>query len=345
MPVLLFFLIGLAAAGIASGQEPLRYICYRASAAPVVDGRLDDAAWLLAPWTSYFVDIEGDRKPAPRFRTRVKMLWDDQAFYVAAEMEEPHVWASLTQHDAVICMDNDFEVFIDPDGDHHEYYELELNPFNTTWDLFLPKPYRDGGQAVNAWEIRGLRTAVHVDGTLNNPADTDRGWSVEIALPWEALREYAHRPSPPRDGDSWRVNFSRVEWKHRVVNGRYEKIPDTREDNWVWSPQGLINMHYPEHWGYVQFSTRRQGEAAARPDPTAAARRALLQIYYAQAEFRRKNKRWATPDELPAHSFWMTADGWRAETTARGARETDLRVAIRQDSKIEVLVPKPGEIP
>lgn len=186
------------------------------------------------------------------------MLWDAQAFYIAAGMEEAHIWATLTEHDSVICMDNDFEVLLDPDGDNHEYDELELNPLNTTWDLFLPEPYQDGGKAVNAWETRGLRTAVEVDGTLNNPADTDRGWSVEIALPWEAFHEYAHRPAPPQDGDSWRVNFSRVERRHRAVNGRYEKIPDTREDNRVWSPQGLIDMHYPEHWGMCSSPSERK---------------------------------------------------------------------------------------
>ena len=58
---------------------------------------------------------------------------------------------------------------------------------------------------------------------------------------------------PPEPGTVWRVNFSRVQWKLDVVDGRYEKAPDTPEDNWVWSPQGVINMHQPEHWGYVRF--------------------------------------------------------------------------------------------
>ena len=102
------------------------------------------------------MDIEGDRRPEPRFRTRMKMLWDDQALYIAAELEEPHVWATLTEHDSVIFHDNDFEVFLDPDGDSHLYAELELNALNTTWDLLLPKPYKDGGKAVDAWEIAGL---------------------------------------------------------------------------------------------------------------------------------------------------------------------------------------------
>jgi hypothetical protein len=243
----------LALAIIAAADGPLRYQAPFASSAVRVDGRQDDAAWAAAPWTPLFVDIEGDAKPKPRFKTRAKMLWDAEYFYIAAEMEEPHVWGTLTQHDSVIFHDNDFEVFIDPNGDTLEYYEFEINALNTGWDLFLDKPYRFNGKARNEWEIPGLKTAVHVDGTLNDPRDTDRGWTVEIALPWTVLGEYAHRPAPPRTGDEWRVNFSRVEWQHRVNGGRYEKVPGTKEDNWVWSPQGVVNMHIPEKWGYVRF--------------------------------------------------------------------------------------------
>src|SRR6185436_5547504 len=169
-------------------------------------------------------------KPKPRFRTRVKMLWDDQFFYVTADMEEPHLWATLTNHDAVIFHDPDFEVFIDPDGDGHDYYEFEINALNTGWDLLLKKPYKNGGPALNSWEIPGLKTAVNVRGTINNPADRDEGWSVEMAFPWKALAEFAHRPTPPHDGDQWRVNFSRVEWLIEVVEGKYQKVAGKKED-------------------------------------------------------------------------------------------------------------------
>src|SRR5262249_51445227 len=86
--------------------HPRGYVCYRATAPIVIDGKLDDDAWKAAPWTEDFVDIESDAKPRPRFRTRVKMLWDDQYFYVAADLEEPHVWGTLTKHDSVIFNDN-----------------------------------------------------------------------------------------------------------------------------------------------------------------------------------------------------------------------------------------------
>jgi hypothetical protein len=133
---------------------------------------------------------------------------------------------------------------------------LEINALNTGWDLFLPKPYREGGSADNSWEIPGLRTAVHMNGTINDPRDRDRGWSVEIAFPWAA---FASRPpvKTPATGDQWRVNFSRVEWRTSITGGKYVKVPNLPEDNWVWSPQGLINMHVPDRWGYVEFAGSR----------------------------------------------------------------------------------------
>src|SRR5688572_9247990 len=159
--------------------HPKGYVCFRAAAPLVIDGKLDDAAWKSAQWTDDFVDIQGDKKPRPRFKTRTKMLWDDEFLYIGAELEEPHVWATLTQRDAVIFHDNDFEVFLDPDGDNHLYAELEINALNTVWDLLLVRPYRDGGPAITGWDIPGLRTGVSIQGTLNDPSDVDEGWSVE----------------------------------------------------------------------------------------------------------------------------------------------------------------------
>ena len=270
--------IGAALAGSAEdevrpGPWPMRgYACVRATEPIEIDGRLDDPAWALAPWTDPFVDIEGARRPAPRLRTRAKMLWDEDYFYVAADLEEPHLWATLRNRDAVIFYDNDFEVFIDPDADTHVYSEIELNAFNTVWDLLLVKPYRDGGPAIHAWDIAGLRTAVYVDGTINDPADEDRGWSVEIAVPWGVLDETTEATCPPSDGDRWRVNFSRVQWRLETVDGVYRKVVDPAtdkplaEDNWVWSPQREIAMHEPEHWGIVEF---RLASSDAPVEPTA----------------------------------------------------------------------------
>ena len=247
-----------------------RYYCRKLERPIDIGGEHPDPVWESIPWSDDFVDITGDDALRPRFRTRVRMAWDDDFFYVAAAMEEPHVWGTITDKNAVMFEDNDFEIFIDPDGDGCNYYEFEVNALGSIWELSLPKPYGDGGKPVLGCNIEGLKHAVRVDGTVNDPSDVDDGWSVEVAIPWSGLLRYhRERGCPPAAGDVWRVNFSRVQWRHEIVAGRYVRIPPHGtpiaeslnpeeqphpEDNWVWSPQGAINMHLPHRWGEVEFA-------------------------------------------------------------------------------------------
>lgn len=236
--------------------DPRRYTCVRATSPITLDGKLDDDAWRSAPWSDLFVDIEGEAKPEPRFKTRMKMLWDDAHLYFAAEMEEPHVWGTLVNKNDIIYRDNDFEIFIDPDGDTKNYYEFEINALGTIMELTMNKPYHEKGKYTLGTNLPGLKSAVHVDGTVNDPRDEDRGWSVEVAIPWKDLEHYRGTMAcPPKPGDAWRINFSRVQWRHEIVDGKYIKVPKEQspEDNWVWSPIGRIDMHRPERWGYVVF--------------------------------------------------------------------------------------------
>jgi hypothetical protein len=245
---------------------------------------------------------------------------------------EPHVWGTLTNHDAVIFQDPDFEVFIDPDGDRHNYYEVEMNALNTGWDLILKKPYIDGGPALNEWEIPGLKTAVHVNGSLNDPKDRDESWTVEIAIPWKVLAEFSKQKAPPKSGDIWRVDFSRVEWQIDTRDGKYKKVPGTREDNWVWSPTGIIDMHRPENWGHVKFTKKSKATARFSPkrDGTVDT---LLELYYAQKDFYQVNKRFATSvNELRDPENFKRV---KLETTATGYRATLKGRSIRADGFLE----------
>ena len=281
---------------------PRQTICYRTASPLTIDGKLQEAAWRAVPPSDLFVDIEGPQhQPQPRFQTTVKMLWDDEFLYVAAEMEEPDIWATLKTRDSVIFQDNDFEVFIDPDGDTHAYYELEVNALATAWDLMLLQPYRDGGPAIHGWDIAGLAVGVDVRGTMNTPGDKDNGWSVEIAMPWKALREAAPGRNLPQPGDQWRVNFSRVEWDIDVNQATYVKRVDSTtgkplpEHNWVWSPQGAINMHMPERWGHVQFSNAVAGSQTTPfvENRNERVKWALRRLYYRQRQYRTEHARYA----------------------------------------------------
>lgn len=270
--------------------HPVGYVCLRASAPLAVDGSLDDPAWRAAPWSSDFGDMVTGVVPDAALRTRMKLLWDDRFLYVAAEVAGPDLWAEMTKHDSPLYQENAFEFFIDPNGDDHEYYEFEINARNTTWDLFLPRPYRDGGQGISGWEILGLQSAVRLNGTLNDAADVDQGWTIELAVPWSALGEQARRPAPPHAGDQWRMNFTRVETPLQRDGRAYRKIVGQASRVFSWARQYVMDIHRPETWGYVQFETAPR---AFVPDPSWPARRWLRAAYDAQRDYQKTHGTWA----------------------------------------------------
>jgi hypothetical protein len=155
--------------------------------------------------------------------------------------------------------------------------------------------------------MRGLEIGIAIDGTLNNPTDKDTGWTVELAIPWKDLAEASADGEKPSVGDQWRINFSRVQWKHRIVDGKYSKAlnPQTEEplaeDNWVWSPQGVINMHYPEMWGFVQFAAKGDTDQSVTLPNEEYIKWYLRQLYYRQHDYHQQEALFAkNPDALEA---------------------------------------------
>lgn len=282
------------------GLEPLfttarGYVVQHTDQVIKMDGRLQESAWQNAEWTTDFVDIEGSLKTLPSLRTQVKMLWNDSTLFIAAKMQEPQVWAKQAHHDDIIFQDNDFEIFIDPDNNTHQYFEIEVNAFNKIFDLFLPKPYRNGGDALIGWDVGGLKSGVQVDGTMNNTNDQDQGWTVEMAIPLRSVR-MGFSFNAPKEGTLWRINFSRVEWDTKISGNKNIKLTDATgkslpEHNWVWSPQGVINMHYPERWGYLQFS--RKDNAVFTMPFSELQKQQLWLIYYRQKEQQEKTGKYA----------------------------------------------------
>lgn len=239
---------------------PKHYIITKTNEQIIVDGIANETSWQSALFSDSFIDIEGVQ--TPKFDTKVKMLWDEKYLYVFTKMAEPHIWGNLKQRDTIIYFNNDFEIFIAPAGTTRNYGEIEINALGTIWDLLLDKPYRDGGKAISHWHIDGLISAVHIEGSLNDHSDIDTYWSVEMAIPMNALIELKDKPRIlPIEGEQWRINFSRVEWDYDIVDGAYQRKKENdnkfqREYNWVWSNQKTINMHQPEKWGILQFTNK-----------------------------------------------------------------------------------------
>ena len=276
------------------------YLCLNPATEMSIDGNLTE--WQNTPKTSDFIDITGKPNLLPYLNTNVMMMWDSNYLYVAAELEEPHLWATVSERDRVIYLDNDFEIFIDPDGDTHNYVEIEVNALGTVWDLFLARPYRDGTTPLNSYNIDGLLCEIKLKGSLNDPSDTDEGWTIEIAIPWSALVDLTPAKRKPYPNEYWRINFSRVQREFDIKDNQYIKKKDLSngknlpENNWVWSPQGKVDMHMPEKWGFVFFS--QNVVAKDLPIPTIPAlecdiRKILRDYYFAQREWKTEKGRYA----------------------------------------------------
>ncbi len=231
------------------------YLLQRALGPIAVDGRLDEPTWAKAAPASPLRDLSG----APSaYAADIRLAYDDANLYVAARLPAKTLRATLTQRDSVIYRDDDFEVFIDPFARGRDYLELEINQLGTVWDLFLTAPYRDPAcLALHDWDIKGLRAAVSLQGTLNQGEGDDQGWTVEIAWPWASITGHSNHPrdgKPPAPGAEMRMNFSRVD--HPAPG---------QERNTVWAPTRQATIHAPEHWGRVRLSANPVGTPEAFP--------------------------------------------------------------------------------
>jgi hypothetical protein len=258
-------------------SEIAHYTAYRVSESITVDGRLDEKAWARAPKSPRFVDILTG-KPAAH-DTRASLLWDDENLYIAYRVDEPQVHAKFTTNNSPIYYDNDVEFFI---AGRDSYYEFEINGFNTTYEVFFiwQDAYQKGGFAAAPefapsklkdfngvdfkthprggrlgqfdWHFPGKKTAVQIDGTVNNDKDKDRGWTVELAFPWKGMEWLAKadgRALPPKQSDVWRMDFSRFNTYKLSAGGNKDS------GGWVWSRHGIWDSHIPECFPYIHFST------------------------------------------------------------------------------------------
>jgi hypothetical protein len=269
-----------------SDSEIAHYICAKIMGPVEIDGNLNKPAWKNAIKSPRFVDmVTGE--PA-LYDTHSAALWDNENLYIAFWAEEPFVVATQKERDSIIFLENDLEVFIDG-GDC--YYELEISALNTVYEVFFiwKDAYKKGGKfdvpefdvhkekamtfggdydrtgkdfwwgrhprklrwAFVDYDMPGLKTGVHVDGKINDPSHVDKGWTLEIAIPWKSMKWLANgRSLPPKEGDTWRIFF-----------GRFQKMtPSGKEVEphpaWALNKHGLYDTHIPECFTYVHFTEK-----------------------------------------------------------------------------------------
>ncbi len=277
-------------------SPPQTYYVHPVTDAITIDGKDNETSWSKVPWTNSFSDIEGSNKPAPAFETQVKMLWDKENLYLFAKLQEPHIKGYLKQKDTIIYHDNDFEIFLKPNLISPEYIEIEINALNTVMDLLMTKPYRFGGRANLNWDTKDLESAVYHAGSINNPQDKDEFWTVEMKIPVKSLK-YFGEGNQIKPNEIWKINFSRVQWHYDNSETSYNKRKSPNgntlpEENWVWSPIGLVNMHYPERWGHIKFIDPANQQPI--DGQFLAIEKVTWNIFYLQQIYKNDQKRYAT---------------------------------------------------
>ncbi len=211
-----------------------------------VDGKLDEKVWADAKEIS--LQAFG---AAPDLGTKIKVFRSKTDLYIGATLPDENVWSELKERDSKTWTEEVFEVYIDKDRDGKDYMELQINPLGTIFDAhFAQRLGRGEGSRdeqidrAKAWNMKGLESAVHVEGTVNDDSDKDKAWYVEIKIPFEEIPGVEKAPA---DGDGWAVNFYRYD---RPAKG------DTRTYAYAWSKPNGGSFHQVERFGTLRFGKK-----------------------------------------------------------------------------------------
>ncbi len=210
----------------------------------MIDGDLSEPAWRSATVLGPFVAARsGLFEPKQPLAGSARLLWSDHFLYVAFEVRDPDLRGGFPANavDPHLWERDTVELMIDPlgDGDNRDYFELQINPQNLAFDSRFddynrPRGGPDGPFGHQDWSSQ-RQSAVVLDGTLDDPSDVDRGYTVELRVPWAAFAPQAARP---QSGESWRMNFYAMENNGGVA----------------WSPiLGQGNFHKAARFGRVTF--------------------------------------------------------------------------------------------
>jgi len=231
--ILLLIACGLSPAATPGADKPApTYTVLKTQTPIVVDGKLDDPAWV----GKFLNNLDGSESG---LETEAKILYDDRFLYFAYRCVDENVWSTLRKRDEHLWQEEVFEAFLRADPQTRSYIELEVNPLGALIDIYLvdvrkPLPYRSWNSSKIAW-------AAEVDGTVDGK-DGDRGWSCELALPLEDVVPAVN--TPPKPGDKWLLNLYRVESKPKKAG-------------LAWSPTFKNDFHTPDKFGQIVFSEKQ----------------------------------------------------------------------------------------
>ncbi len=214
-----------------------RLAVHRTAESPELDGALDDPAWRAAKTSGAFVETRNGGAAA--VHASAKLLWDAKHLYVGVDVNDAWLRASDRTRDAHLWEQDCVELMLDPDGDGKDYFEIQVSPrgvvFDTRYDARrVPKPY-----GHLDWDSQS-RIGVSTRGAIDD-RESDAGYTVEIAIPWQAFSLDPKPVLPPAIGDEWRANLYVMD------------LGAKRQQAAGWSAPGIGDFHVPSRFGILAF--------------------------------------------------------------------------------------------
>ncbi len=176
---------------VGQGRDQKAIAMVRTDTPPVIDGVLDDAVWANAAYLDEFHQIIPVEYAEPTERTEVRLLYDDDALYVAAKLfiDPDDITANiLKQNTTIFSSDDYFSVSFDSFNTQRGGYFFGINPNGVRADGL----YRNISQFYGDWDsIYYAETSIVED-----------GWIAEFEIPFKSI-------SFDPTNDTWGMNFSR----------------------------------------------------------------------------------------------------------------------------------------
>ncbi len=185
----------------------------------VVDGILDEAAWDTATIATDFTTLSPVPGQTPAQDTKVKVLYDDEAIYISADMEEvsrDSILTQLTQRDDVGNTDA-FMLLLDTYRNGTDGILLLVGATGVQYDALKD----NSGNEDSDWD------AVWFSGVNL----TDTGWTCEMKIPYSAIR------FPNNDSQEWTVNFLRIQRRKNSQSSWSEIDPEV---NGLFTQSGVL---------------------------------------------------------------------------------------------------------
>lgn len=201
------------------GQRDI--MAHRTQEKILIDGQFNEKSWESAQVTGDFKQFKPRPGEPSTQRTEVRLMYDDQAIYIAAKCyDKPeHVSRILSQRDDFNANVDNFQIILDTYNDDQNAFNFGVSSMGVQFDSKLTAT-SENIELNMVWSSAAMIT--------------DEGWQAEMRIPYSAFR------FPNMEVQNWGINFFRYISRNREESTWNPIKPDF--DNWIAQCGSVTNL-------------------------------------------------------------------------------------------------------